>query len=319
MLANHAVAQVSAADKAAAEALFMQGLDAMKAGRLGEACSKLEQSQTIEHAIGTSLYLADCYEKQGRTASAWGLFRDAASEAQARGEGSRAEQGRTRAARLEPRLSRLTVSVTERPPGLQVFRGNSAVPEALWNVAVPVDPGEHRITARAPGYVESSQLVLVQGDAANAAVTVPPLMRDASAPVPPAATPAVAPAPGAEPTADAGTSSSGSTQRTVGLVVGGAGIVAMGVGAVFGLNAMSKNNDAEKICPGNQCNSQEGVDLTEDAKSAATVANILVIGGAAVAATGVVLYFTAPSGNERSVGVVPDGRGGARLTFGGSF
>jgi serine/threonine-protein kinase len=291
----------------------------MKLGRLTEACAKLEQSQSIEHAIGTSLYLAECYEKQGRTASAWGLFRDAASEAQARGEPARAEQGRTRAARLEPRLSRLTISVAERPSGLQVFRGASPVPEALWNVAVPVDPGEHRITARAPGYVESSQIVLVQGDAANAVISVPTLARDTSVPSEPAGAAAATVASGAEPASDKGTSGAGKTQRTVGLVVGGAGLVAMGVGAIFGLKAMSKNNDAEAICPNSPCNTLEGETLTDEAKSAATVANVLVIGGAAVAATGVVLYFTAPSGKEHTVGIAPDGRGGARLTFGGSF
>jgi serine/threonine-protein kinase len=101
--------------------------------------------------------------------------------------------------------------------------------------------------------------------------------------------------------------------------VGGAGIVAIGVGAFFGVKAISKNNDAKDICPDNVCASDDGITFTEDAKSAATVANILVIGGAAVAAAGVVLYLTAPSGQERTVGVVSDGRGGARLTFGGSF
>jgi serine/threonine-protein kinase len=319
LIANQSLAQVSAADKAAAESLFLQGLDAMKAGRLTEGCAKLEQSQTIEHAIGTSLYLAECYEKQGRTASAWGLFRDAASEAQARGEGGRAEQGRTRAARLEPRLSRLTITVAERPAGLQVFRGANPVSEALWNVAVPVDPGEHRVTARAPGYVESSQIVLVQGDAANATVVIPTLARDTSAPVEAAGAAAVGQAPGATPASDAGTSGVGDTHRTVGLIVGGAGVVAIGIGAIFGFKAMSKNSDAKDICPNNQCTTEEGVRLTEEAKDAAVVANVLVIGGAAVAATGLVLYLTAPSGQERSVGVVTDGRGGARLTFGGSF
>lgn len=318
-IASQALAQVSAADKAAAEALFQQGLDAMKAGKLGEACSKLEQSQSIEHAIGTSLYLAECYEKQGRTASAWGLFRDAASEAQAKGEGGRAEQGRTRAAKLEPRLSRLTVTVAERPPGLQVFRGANPVPEALWNVAVPVDPGEHRITARAPGYVESSQIVLVQGEAANATVTIPALARDASAPAESSAPGSAAASTSVDLSADTGTSRPGDTQRTVGLVLGGAGVVAMGVGGFFGLRAISKNSDAEKLCPELKCNDREGVDLADQANSAATLANVFVLGGAAVAAAGVTLFLTAPSGQERTVGVVSDGRGGARLVMGGTF
>ena len=63
-------AQPSAADKATAEALFDAALDLMRKGRNEEACPRLEQSHRIDPGIGTLLYLAECYEKTGRTASA---------------------------------------------------------------------------------------------------------------------------------------------------------------------------------------------------------------------------------------------------------
>jgi serine/threonine-protein kinase len=322
LLSNHVFAQATAADKAAAEALFEQGIDLLKAGKLTEACARLEQSESIERGIGTSLYLAECYEKQGRTASAWGLFRDAASEAQARGESERAQQGRARAARIEPRLSRLTVSstMTEKPAGLQILRDADPVPDGLWNVAVPVDPGEHRITARAPGYVEWSQVVRVDGDAASVSVNVPPLVRDTSVPLAAASTSANPAATSPLPEEDGGQSSSaGNTQRTIGIVTGGVGVVALGIGGFFGLRAISKNNDAKDHCNGGTiCSDRDGVTLTDDAKSAANVANVLVIGGAVLVAGGLTLYFTAPSGTERTVAFASDGRG-ARLVMGGAF
>src|SRR5438132_4379169 len=79
-LGSRAGAQ-SAADKAAAEALFDQGRAAMQASDFAKACGLLERSQRIDPGIGTLLYLAECYEKHGRTASAWATFREAADAA----------------------------------------------------------------------------------------------------------------------------------------------------------------------------------------------------------------------------------------------
>ena len=55
-------------ERIAAEALFDEGKSLMIEGKLAVACEKLEQSQRIDPAVGTLLYLAECYEKSGRTA-----------------------------------------------------------------------------------------------------------------------------------------------------------------------------------------------------------------------------------------------------------
>src|SRR5262245_14503400 len=101
----------SASDKAAAEALFDQGRTAMQEGDFAKACGLLERSQHIDLGIGTLLYMAECYEKSGRTASAWATFREAADAAEAAKKTDRARTGRERAARLEPTLSRLTIQI----------------------------------------------------------------------------------------------------------------------------------------------------------------------------------------------------------------
>src|SRR5215470_3965724 len=101
----------STSDKAAAEALFDQGRAAMQDGDFGKACGLLERSQHIDPGVGTLLYLAECYEKSNRTASAWATFREAADAADRAKESVRARTGRDRAARLEPFLSRLTIQV----------------------------------------------------------------------------------------------------------------------------------------------------------------------------------------------------------------
>jgi hypothetical protein len=127
-------ADVSPADKAAAEALFDRGLTLLRSGKYAEACTRLEESQAIDRGIGTMLYLADCYEKLGRTASAWAMFREASSLAAAAGQAERADAGKRRAAQLEPRLSTLNVQVPSesRVPGLEVLHDGRSVPEGIW-------------------------------------------------------------------------------------------------------------------------------------------------------------------------------------------
>ena len=64
-------AQVSAEEKATAEAVFEEGMHLIKKGNFAEACPKFELSQRVEPAVGTMLYLAECYENTNRTASSW--------------------------------------------------------------------------------------------------------------------------------------------------------------------------------------------------------------------------------------------------------
>ncbi|HWZ90898.1 MAG TPA: hypothetical protein VNW92_18680, partial [Polyangiaceae bacterium] len=82
-------------------------------------------------------------------------------------------------------------------------------------------------------------------------------------------------------------------RRTMAFVTGALGIVGLGVGSYFGVRAISKNSDAESFCPrGDKCDDQRGVDLTNQAKSAAVASNITMAIGAAFVVAGVVLYLT---------------------------
>src|SRR5262245_54130263 len=152
-----------ASGKAAAEALFEQGVQLMKAGRFAEACPKLETSQRVDPGVGTLLYLAECYEKLGRTASAWATFREAESVARAQNQADRARTAQARAQKLEPELSYLTVNVAPeaKVEGLVVRRGGINVLPELYGVAAPVDPGVVEIEAGAPGYRRFSTQVKV--------------------------------------------------------------------------------------------------------------------------------------------------------------
>jgi hypothetical protein len=331
LLVGTAQAQVTASEKASAEALFDRGLELMREGKLAEACARLEQSQAIEHGIGTMLYLADCYEKSGRTASAWALFREAASEAQAGGQSERAIAGRQRAERLEPVLSRLTIDVPEaqRVPGLEVLRNGAVLPQGLWGLALPVDPGVHRVEARAPGHNLYAQNVTVEKGPGSWKLEIPPLTpapvaQSTGVPVDAttAAAPAVASSP-SQPTASATTEQSADRKhkswlKPLGLsaIIAGGALVALGGG--LGIRAIRKNSQAkDKGCDGKFCEDQAGVELTDDARSAATISTVGWAVGGTFLAAGLLTYFLAPD-EETRVSLSIDAQR-ASLSFGGAF
>jgi serine/threonine-protein kinase len=175
-------------DKAAAEELFREGRRLMKEGKYAEACPKFEGSQALDPATGTLLNLADCYEKLGRTASAWAIFREVVELSRKEGNDKRMTLADQHVQALEPRLSRLTIQVAaaSRVPGLVVSRDGKQVPDAAFGLAIPLDPGSHTLAASAPGYETWSSTVAITTDGTRATVDVPPLTKVPEPPPPPA-------------------------------------------------------------------------------------------------------------------------------------
>jgi hypothetical protein len=312
MFALHSGAQgKSGGNRAAAEALFNQGRELMTAGKFVEACPKFEASQQLDPGLGTMLNLAECYEKTGRTASAWAEYREAIPLARASGSKARQDLATERAQALQERLSTLTIramSGEDSNAHLEIRRDGVALQEAELGAPIPVDPGEHVIEAVAPGKQPWSHKVQVGPNAAKVAVEVPALKPSTDGAAPP---PAAAPATGAAasttaPPADAAPSDTGSARRTTGLILGGAGVVGIGVGAFFGIQASSKWSDAKGKCSDYPygCN-EDATDLRSSAHSAATVSTVGFIAGGALLAAGAVLYFTAPKRDSVALGIGP--------------
>lgn len=291
----------SGGNRAAAEALFNQGRELMTAGKLADACPKFEASQQLDPGLGTMLNLAECYEKSGRTASAWAEYREAIPLARAAGSKARLDLATERAQALQERLSTLTIramSGDDEGVHLEVRRDGVALQEAELGSPIPVDPGEHTIEAVAPGKQPWSSKVQVAGDAAKVSVEIPKLQ---AAGEPAAATGSSAAAVTTTPESSppAYDRPSGTAQRTTGLVFGGVGIVGLGLGTFFGLQASSKWSDAKDKCTDYPYGcATDAADLRSSAHSSATVSTVAFVAGGALLATGVVLYLTAPSKKE---------------------
>jgi hypothetical protein len=157
----------------------------MSQGKFGAACPKFEESLRIQPGIGTLYNIADCYEKLGHSAKAWRRFREAASKAAAAGDIERAAAAQERADALEPLLMKLSIDLSARArtiAGLELSRDGSPVPRDEWGVAVPMDPGNYRVSATAPGRREWSSVVIVREPGKVVAVSVPELPVKESAP-----------------------------------------------------------------------------------------------------------------------------------------
>lgn len=263
--------------KIAAQALFEEGRKLVAEGRVAEGCPKLAESQKLDPAPGTQINLADCLERSGKTATAWVTYSEAAAAARSLGRADWEELATTRAAALEPRLTRLRIVV---PPdaeaeGLVVTRDGTAVGRAEWDTAIPVDPGAHSVGASCDGRVAHRETVEVAPGPAVVVVRIPRLLPRPPPPPPPEAR------------------ATGTAQRVVGIAVGGAGLLSGVAGIVLGVRAAQMNRDGRATCSGTVC-PPDGAAKVQTARDLATASTVTFIGGGVLLAAGIVIYFTAP-------------------------
>lgn len=305
----------SSAQAAAAEKLFYEGRQLMDQKKYAEACPKLEQSLKLDDGIGTRFNLANCNEQRGLLASAYNGFTEVAAQAKAVGQTEREQIARKRASALESKVPKLVIDVDPvHDPSLEIRRDDVAVPAASWGAPQPVDAGSHTVRAAANGRTPWETTVTLEvGKTTH--VAVPREMTAAIAIVPPAPAPSTGAAPLTpldEPTTTPPlpledfpapvVEGRGKTQRTIGYVIGGAGLVSLGVGGVFGLRSLGKKNDSNDHCSGNDCDA-DGVSLRRDAIDAGNVATATSIAGATALVTGLVLVLTAPKDRKLSPSV----------------
>lgn len=276
----------------------------MDAGQFSEACPKLAESQRLDPATGTLLNLAVCHEKDGKLASAWTEYSGVVTAARREGRTERVGYAEERIRAIQPQLSRLVIELPKDHDvsGLEILLDATPVGRPALGVALPVDPGEHSVTARAPGKKSWQTTVSIPTGPSSQSIVVP-ILEDA---------PATASAPQAEAhTGDDG-ASDGSTQRVVGLGTAALGVVGVGLGSVFGFLAIDKNDQSNQDgCNGNQC-SQAGADLRNEARGFGTASTVAFAVGGAALAGGLVLYFTAPSSTETESGSARSGGSAAR-------
>ncbi|MEP7051967.1 MAG: tetratricopeptide repeat protein [Pseudomonadota bacterium] len=286
---------------AVAESLYEDARGLMKQGKLDEACPKFKQSYDLDAGGGTLLNLAECYEKQGKLASAWSAFKEALVTAQRDGRTERIGYAKKHIAALEPKLSKITIQVPSEAntPGLSVTLDGAELGSAAWGVGVPIDAGSHELAASATNKRPFKKHLEIAATTLSTTVTIPELEAE---PVASAAAPRAIDADVEKRPVPSEPVAANSSGRTVGFVLLGAGVVGVGVGSYFGLHAFSQWGKRKDGCtPG----------CTPDAKnagdSAASSALISDIGfGVGLIAAGVGTYLilsSKPASETGSAGV----------------
>jgi hypothetical protein len=286
-----------------AEALFRDGKQLMKEGKLAEACAAFEGSERAEHNVATLLSLADCRGKNRQYASAWALFLQA--DSQTRSDPSKAVLNTTakrRAHTLESRLSYLTINVPDesRIPDLLVTRDGAPVDPAEWNRAIPADGGSHVIAGKAPGHEPWSTTVTLRPESDKQAVEVPRFK----------ALPEIVNKPPRDEAAVrvlAFAPSPFTPRRKIGLGVAAGGVVIGAVAIGLGSSASGLHNDAVATCPPSACSANNAADATatnDRARSRARYANIAYGAAGAALVTSVVLWVIGKPESPRTGEVV---------------
>jgi hypothetical protein len=317
LLAGSAAAQTGAEAKAAADAAYQKGKALQDAGNCADAIDQFAKSQELDPQLGTQYNLALCYQDVGRIASAWIELSELAAKDTNK---KRKADAAKRAKALEPKLTRMAITVAEPVDGLRITRDGVDV-TALIDVETPVDPSVSTFEATAPGHQPWRAELDLTAPGATVTVEVPAL--DPTPEVIDDDGGAIAERPDrSEPTRV--WSDPGKGRRRLGMVITGVGVIAAGVGAVFGFQAKGLNDDAIAACGGDvdPCfgDQDAAAQLIADARGKATLSNIFVGAGLAATVVGVALWITAPDKVElRSASIVPVAGGGLGVAYDGRW
>jgi hypothetical protein len=307
--AASAQAQTSDPTAAQADAYFKAAMALRSAGNDAAACPNFAASKQLAPAVGVTLYLAECYQRTGRSASAWREFRDAERLARERND-KRAEVAAQHAAALESTLDRLTVSApaAAAKAGVVVSVDGAALAPELWGTALAVDPGDHVVTVEADAQPPKTFTAHIGASNPSAIVH----LSDADLGIHPAEASAAAGAepvsttPPSAPADNTPTPDRGATGRYVGIGLVVAGAAGIGIGTWL-LTSKTRAMENGQLC-----------DPHLRAHAIPEGVTALAAGGVALV-SGIVLYYVnRPGRTEVSLApaVVPGG-GGALLS--GSF
>lgn len=276
----------------AAKALFEKGRVALTKSDYDEACAQFEMSQKLEPSVGTLLNLGLCNEMRGRLAQSLAYWREAERLAVERND-DRLDLARGRAAQVDPRVPVLTIELASDAPAETTVTWSEEIDEKVHrlqtrNLGTPVrvNVGTLTVRAEAPGYAQQSyELRLAERDRKNLQVSPGMKLPDGSA------------------GGDEG--SSGPGWRTAGFITGGVGLVGLTLGAIFGGVAAMKDGESREDgadglprCDDQNACTDEGLELRDEAFTAAAVSSVGFIAGGTLLAAGIVMIVAAPADEQ---------------------
>ena len=301
----------TAADSARATQLKKQGDDLVHSLHYREALAAYDEAFAISHDPAIFYNRARALDALGETPQALDAYEEFIRVAPA-----------SLKAKV-PKLDELVAAVRARVATLvihcPIMGANVLVRrrvEGTTPLAAPlrVRTGPAVIEVQADGFQPfHAELVLAGGAPTTLDVA---LVKDEPTPV------VVAPAPIATPIAmpaprDDSEKAAGTGWKWAAYTAGGVGVLGIASGAIFGVLALTKQNDADAHCPGQTCD-PTGSQLIADARTFATVSTVSFIVGGVGLVTSVLLFLGKPAPTNtqgRLVPVMGPGFGGLAGAF----
>lgn len=285
-----AYAQSAAAE---AERLFNEGREAMQAHDYARACENFNQSDRLEHAVGTLFNLANCEEQRGRVFTASTLFRHAREQLAAGDRRIAVADEHVSLLALRVPHVRLTV-VSPSQQDIRVRVDGAEIDSTASSAPLALDPGIHTIAFRGPGQHEQAKAIeLRERELLEVAIPfdAPAAQQPASPSAPP---PSNDRTHGGAPVADNSDRFLGLERRTTAYLVGGVGVAGLLAGAITGILGLHQEavgnancSDATRTC------NHKGVDANGRARSLATASSAGFVLGIVGVGLGSYLYVTA--------------------------
>jgi hypothetical protein len=160
----------------AARELFREATGDVDAGNFEQALGKFRRVAAVKETAAVRYNIARCEEQLGKLGGALADYelaeREGAGDAKA---ADIAKMAGERAAAIRPRVPRLTIAPPNRPVTELVVRlDGDTQPRGTLGVALPVDPGTHRVEATTAGGASfTKDVTLAEGETSQVQVDFP--------------------------------------------------------------------------------------------------------------------------------------------------
>lgn len=275
-------------DLSKARAKFMRATELEQAGNYASALQALREVAQVRMTPNIRYHIALCEEKLGKLVAALGGYELALGEAESLGP----EFHKEVEARANDLRSRIPKLVIERGTGAQaanieldgVSLGASSI-----GVEVPLDPGPHDVTAKAPGYkIYTTTVEVAESKVERVSVKLDKLTPEEAAPrvQPNSGQPSVT-----EPT---------KPSRLIPYIIGGAGAAALLNSGVFYILQRNKDSELNSLCGGTDCTKLPSASrphataLNDKLRTYSTVTQISLVAGIVALGTAATLILTEP-------------------------
>lgn len=272
---------------------FREGLSLEAAGDFARALKEFKEVALVKSTAQVRFHIAVCQEKTGDLVQALGSYRLAlheAHEAKAADVEGPAQEGVTA---LEPRVPQLLLTRGAGAQNAEVILDGVPLGATSIGEGIPVNPGPHEIKVSAPGRLDMTQeFTVAERDKKAIKLTLKEAPKAIVAAVPGTGEPKPEP-------------KKSTTVRTVGFIVGGAGVVGLGLsGVFFGLRggALSSADDkcgADRLhCAVPQSAVQSDIDSGKTWAAASTASFVLGVTALAVGGGMILLASSVTTGKD---------------------